>query len=101
MVNAVNINSALRLGPSKSVGSPSRESPSFCPQKKNSPGKHREGRTRTTLKSVPVTTKRPRYIYIFIFIHTKTKNGERRDQSRRSPCSPRLHVRHGFLLREA
>ena len=101
MVNAVNINSALRLGPSKSVGSPSQRVPLFLSTKKKLARKTQRRENSTALKSVPVTTKRPRYIYIFIFIHTKTKNGERRDQSRRSPCSPRLHVRHGFLLREA
>jgi large subunit ribosomal protein L33 len=70
MVNAVNINSALRLGPSKSVGSPSRESPSFCPQKKNSPGKHREGRT--LLRSNPFLSPRnARDIYIYSYSYTR------------------------------
>ena len=49
----------------------------------------------------PIRSLLPRNALDNIYIRVKIKNGERRDQSRRSPCSPRLHVRHGFLLREA
>ena len=68
MVNAVNINSALRLGPSKSVGSPSRESPSFCPQKKTRQENTEKGelyyaQIRSCHHETPSI-----YIYIFIYV---------------------------------
>ena len=66
MVNAVNINSALRL--SVSPLAPHSRVPLFLSTKKNSPGKHREGRT--LLRSNPFLHHETPAIYIYIHIHT-------------------------------
>ena len=70
MVNAVNINSALRLGPSKSVGSPVASPPLFCPQKKTRQENTEKGEL--VLRSNPFLSPRNALdIYIYSYSYTR------------------------------